>query len=172
MTPNSAAAATALSTLAGFGVGGLIVPAATIAIIACPDDVIATTAALTLAVRAVGGSIGYSIYFNIFSKKLTSALPARVAEYALSSGLPETSLVEFVTKFLGGDMTGLASVDGVTGEVIAAASFGSQWAYADSLKWVFVTSVPFGVCAIVASIFLGDIKKYMTNRVASNITHG
>lgn len=48
--------------MAGFGVGGVLVPAATIAITVTPDTTIATCVALSLAIRTIGGSIGYAIY--------------------------------------------------------------------------------------------------------------
>lgn len=48
--------------LAGLGIGGIVVPASIITMIVCPDDLIATVAALTLSVRVIGGSIGYCIY--------------------------------------------------------------------------------------------------------------
>lgn len=73
--------------LAGLGIGGIVVPASIIcklffhpliksatltvtATIICPDDLIATVAALTLAVRVIGGSVGYCIYYNVFICKL------------------------------------------------------------------------------------------------------
>lgn len=37
--------------------------------IICPDDLIATVAALTLAIRVIGGSIGYCVYYNVFVHK-------------------------------------------------------------------------------------------------------
>jgi hypothetical protein len=49
----------ALGTIAGFGVGGVLVPPSTIAITVCPDRLIATTVALSLSIRVIGGSIGY-----------------------------------------------------------------------------------------------------------------
>jgi len=39
------------------------------ATIICPDDLIATIAALTLAIRVIGGSIGYCVYYNVFVSK-------------------------------------------------------------------------------------------------------
>ena len=48
--------------LAGLGIGGIVVPASIITMIICPDDLIATIAALTLSIRVIGGSIGYCIY--------------------------------------------------------------------------------------------------------------
>jgi Na+/melibiose symporter-like transporter len=47
--------------VAGLGIGGILVPAAIISAIVCPDELIATVTALTLAIRVLGGAIGYSI---------------------------------------------------------------------------------------------------------------
>ena len=65
MNPTNVVTTIALGTLACFGLGGVIVPAATVAMIAAPDALITTCAALSLSVRAVGGAIGYSIYYNV-----------------------------------------------------------------------------------------------------------
>lgn len=62
VTPDQPKLAVALGTLAGFGVGGVLVPAATIAITVTPDTTIATCVSLSLAIRAIGGAIGYAIY--------------------------------------------------------------------------------------------------------------
>jgi len=58
VTPDNEIATVALATIACFGLGGIIVPAATTAMIAAPDALITTCAAISLSVRAVGGSIG------------------------------------------------------------------------------------------------------------------
>ena len=52
-----------LLVLAGLGIGGIVVPASIITTIICPDDLIATIAALTLAIRVLGGAIGYTVYY-------------------------------------------------------------------------------------------------------------
>lgn len=41
-----------------------------------------------------------------------------------------------------------------------------QWAFADALKYVWYTTIPFGIISFIACLFLPNIKKYMTNRVA------
>ena len=48
-------------TIAGLGIGGIVVPASIISTIICPDELIATVAALTLSIRVLGGAIGYAI---------------------------------------------------------------------------------------------------------------
>jgi len=50
--------------LASLGIGGIIIPTTIITTIICPDDLIATIAALTLAIRLIGGVVGYTIYVS------------------------------------------------------------------------------------------------------------
>lgn len=150
--------------------GGLIVPASTYATVACPDDLIATTVGLILALRAVGGSIGFAIYYNIFRNKLDTKLPTTIAQYAVQAGLPLSSATEFVTNFLT-NATALATVPGVTPAIIAAGAEGSRWAFASSLKYIFYTSIPFGVIATGCAMWLGDITPLMTNRIVATLNH-
>ena len=136
MNPDNVVATVAVGICAAFGLGGVLVPAATVAMIAAPDALITTCAAISLSVRAVGGAIGYSIYFNIFSGKLKQKLPLLVGEYAVKAGLPLASAELFVGTYLL-TPTKIESVPGVTAEVLAGALKGSQWAYAESLHYVW-----------------------------------
>lgn len=170
VTPETPGMAVALGTICGFGVGGLLVPTQTVAITCSPDAFIATTTALSLAVRVIGGSIGYAIYYNVFSNKLTTELPAQVARYAIAAGLPATSATAFVGTFLTAPEN-ITQVPGVTPAIIAAATTGSQWAYAEGLQLVWYVSIPFGVCAIIACCFIGNTSAFQTNRIAAHIRH-
>ncbi|CAO2655668.1 Nn.00g044710.m01.CDS01 [Neocucurbitaria sp. VM-36] len=170
MTPENESLVLALGALAGFGVGGVLVPAATVAMLVCPDALITTAAALSLSIRTVGGSIGYSIYYNIFATKLTKNLPAYTARYAIAAGLPLSSTEAFVGLFLTAPAElATTPIEGVTPAVIAGATKGTQWAYSESLKYVWFTSIAFGCMAIVCTALLPSTKKYQTNRVAVQI---
>jgi hypothetical protein len=57
----------------------------------------------------------------------------------------------------------------LTPVVVQAAGVSSKWAYAESLKFVWYTSIAFAGISINAYIFLGDISEYMTNRIAADI---
>ncbi|KAF1809090.1 putative major facilitator superfamily transporter [Eremomyces bilateralis CBS 781.70] len=168
--PDNAKMSVAFATLGGFGVGGIIAPVATIAMMACPDTLIATCAALSLCVRALGGAMGYAIYFNVFNSKLKTALPARVAEYALAAGLPVSNTATFVETFLTVPHQ-VSTIPGVTPEIIQAAIIGSRWGYSDAFRWVWISSIPFGVCAIIVACFLPNLAKHSTNRIAAKIAH-
>ncbi|KAF2165420.1 hypothetical protein M409DRAFT_55818 [Zasmidium cellare ATCC 36951] len=168
VTPNTPRMAVALGTIAGFGVGGVYIPAATIALTATPDELLATTGALSLSVRTIGGSIGYTIYFNVFSTRLAKRLPTALAAAAAGAGLPTESLETFVKTFVASPAMA-AEIPGVTQQIIAAAASASQWSYAYALSYVWYVSIAFGVLSVVASIFLGNVTKYMTNRIAAQI---
>lgn len=168
VTPDTPKMAVALGTIAGFGVGGVYIPAATIALTATPDELLATTGALSLSVRTIGGSIGYTIYFNVFSTRLAKRLPTALAAAAAGAGLPAANLEAFVKAFVASPAAAM-EVSGVTQQVIAAAAQASQWSYAYALSYVWYVSIAFGVLSVVASIFLGNVTKYMTNRIAAQI---
>ena len=136
MTPDNIVTTIALATLACFGLGGVIVPAATVAMIAAPDALITTCAALSLSVRAVGGSIGYSIYYSIFHDKLLANYPVQVATYAIGAGLNPKEAKLFV-ETLSVNATAVLEIPGVTLEIFGAGLLGSQWAYALSLHYVW-----------------------------------
>lgn len=166
LTPDTPHLVFVFGILCAFGVGGVLVPAATIAVTVAPDNLIATTVALALSIRVIGGSIGYSIYYNVFVNKLTPALPLYIGEYAVKAGLPPSSAILFVTTYFTAPAN-ITSVPGVNAAVLEGAVIGSRWAYAHALKYVWIVSVPFGVLATVACLFLGDIGSYMTDRVAA-----
>lgn len=164
-TPDTAKLAVGLGTIASFGIGGVLVPSATVALIVVPDALLATTAALSLSIRTIGGSIGFTIYYNVFVNKLTKALPERVAEYAIGAGLSPADATGFVTAFLTAPAT-IADAPGYTPEIAAAATIGTKWAYAYALKYVWICSIPFGCLAVIGCCLLPSVKKYQTNRVA------
>jgi len=167
-TPDTPGMTVAFGTLAGIGIGGVIVPATTVSLIVVPDPLLATAAALALSIRTVGGSIGYTIYAAIFNNKLRNNLPRIVAAYVSKAGLPSTYLNEFVTIFLTAP-TKLATAPGYTPAIAEAATIGSRWAYAESLKYVWYVTIPFGVLAAISCLFLPSIRNYQTNRIAVQI---
>jgi hypothetical protein len=130
-----------------------------------PDAFIATTAALSVSVRVLGCSIGYSMYYNVFANKLNAKLPLLIGESAVAAGLPLTLAEEFVIAYLTAPKS-VSLVPGVTPAVINAAEIGSRWAYSDSLVYVWYMSIAFGVLSIIACLFLGNIRPYLTHRIA------
>ncbi|KIX96769.1 uncharacterized protein Z520_07489 [Fonsecaea multimorphosa CBS 102226] len=166
--PDNAAVAVTLAAIGCIGVGGVITPSATLAMMACPDSLLATCVALSLAIRTAAGSIGYAIYFNVLENKLKNTLPTRVAEFAVAAGLPASEGATFAGLYLTTPQNA-TSLPGVTAKVLEAAVIGVRWGYSDAFKYVWYTSIPFGVLALVAACFVPKLEKHITNRIAAKI---
>ncbi|KAI6827056.1 MFS multidrug transporter-like protein [Hortaea werneckii] len=137
-----------LLVLAGLGIGGIVVPASIITTIICPDDLIATIAALTLAIRVIGGSIGYCVYYNVFINKFVPA-----ATYYIGGTMTEKlnitseELIGKAIEITGAsllpalkEIPGIGDVPGAYEMVVVA----GQMAYAEAYKWVYYVSIAFG----------------------------
>ena len=136
-TPFNVGQSVAFATLCSLGIGAVIVPALTLALYASPDEYIGTTAALSLAARFLGGSVGTTIYFNIFNTAFTSNFPAFVVPAVVAAGLPMTSVEAFVGA-LATDPTTAVGIPGVTMEILQIGVLQTQWALTYSLKGVWL----------------------------------
>jgi len=142
-----------------------IVPA-----IICPDDLIATVAALTLAIRVIGGSIGYCVYYNVFVNKFVPAATYYIGgAMELKLNITDPELIGEAIALTGASLLqdlkvipGIADVPGAYELVVAA----GQLAYAEAYKYVYYVSIAFGAISVIAACFLGDINKYMDDHVA------
>lgn len=179
-----------LLVLAGLGIGGIVVPASIITTIICPDvrpipsplpspsptslippqDLIATVAALTLAVRVIGGSIGYTTYYNVFlSKFVPNAIYYIGGAMELELGITNPEAIETaITLTSASLLEELKLIPGIAGndtawEIVVGAG---QIAYAESYRWVYLVSIAFGGVSVIAACFLGNIDKYMDDHVA------
>lgn len=155
--------------VAGLGIGGIVVPASIMTTIICPDDLIATATALTLSIRVIGGAVGYTTYYNIFQSKFVEAITKRMLAAALANELYNVPTIiraaELTASSLTEDILYLPGIDGnVT--IWNALVLAGQESYAEAYPYVYYASIAFGAVAIIASAFLGDIRKYMDDHVA------
>ncbi|KAL4793991.1 fungal trichothecene efflux pump-domain-containing protein [Aspergillus venezuelensis] len=134
--------------VAGLGIGGIVVPASIITTIICPDDLIATISALTLSIRVVGGSIGYTIYYNIFVNKFGPNAEHYIGGVmATQLNITDVSLIgEAIELTAASLIDGLHEIPGIQGNEAAydAIVTAGRVAYAASYKWVYYASVGFG----------------------------
>ncbi|KAG2164647.1 MFS general substrate transporter [Aureobasidium pullulans] len=156
--------------VAGLGIGGIVVPASIITTIICPDDLIATVAALTLAIRVIGGSIGYCVYYNVFINKFVPSAThyiggTMVFKLNITSPAVIKAAIELTGASLLSELETLPGIKGVPGayEMVVIAG---RLAYAEAYKYVYYVSIAFGGVSIIAACFLGDINKYMDDHVA------
>ena len=163
-----------LLILAGLGIGGIVVPASIITTIICPDDLIATVAALTLAIRVIGGSIGYTIYYNVFYNKFVHNAEFYIGgAMELQLGIIDGNAITQAATLTGASLLeGIKEIPAVANsplgadkayQIIVAAG---QVAYAESYRYVYLVSIAFGAISIIASLFLGNIDQYMDDHVA------
>lgn len=155
--------------VAGLGIGGIVVPASIITTIICPDDLIATVAALTLAIRVVGGAIGYTTYYNVFYSKFVPALKFNIATACVNNNIFSGDTIKAAAKLTGASLINeilhLPGVDGnvtIWNEIVLA----GQLSYAHAYPYVYYVSIAFGAISIIAACFLGDISQYMDDHVA------
>lgn len=156
-----------LLVISGLGIGGIVVPASIITTIICPDDLIATVTALTLSIRVLGGAIGYTIYYNVFVEKFTENAVAIIGRTAYIFGIRSTPVITAIIELTGaGLLEEIRTLPGVTDTNYPYLVTAGQQAYAASYPYVYYVSIAFGGVSIICSLFLGDIKKYMTDHVA------
>lgn len=169
-TPDNPGYTITMATFAAFGNGALVVPALTLAFYAAPDEFVGTVGALSLSVRFIGGSIGTSIFFNIFFTKFSEFLPRNVAGAAMSAGVSDPTILKALVVAYASQVPGAASmVQGVTAATVAATQYASQMAYAEALKYVWYATIPFGVVSCICCAFLPNIRQFMTSKVAVDI---
>jgi Fungal trichothecene efflux pump (TRI12) len=166
ITPDKATLATILGLIGGFGTGGLIQPAATILMIITPDEALATITALTLSVRLVGASIGYAVYFNIFYNKLAQVLPGLVSQAVIGAGGQADQIGGVLGALVTSNYTAL-------GNFAPRVQLAAQQAYLESnmegFRSVYLVAIGVGGLAVITSAFLGDIRKFMSDRIAVDI---
>ncbi len=87
----------------------------------------------------------------------------------LEMGIIDPTEIETAITLTGASLIeDLAVLPGIAGNATKYATLvmAGQIAYAESYKWVYLTSIAFGGLSIIAACCLGNIEKYMTNRVA------
>ncbi|KAH8684839.1 MFS multidrug transporter-like protein [Tricladium varicosporioides] len=155
--------------VAGLGIGGIVVPASIITTIICPDDLIATVAALTLAIRVVGGAIGYTTYYNVFLNKFKPILAKNILIACMENRILIPNTIKAAAELTGASLLDeILTLPGVDGNrtIWNTIVLAGQNAYADAYPYVYYASIAFGVVSVAASLLLGDISKYMDDHVA------
>ncbi|KAK5654385.1 hypothetical protein OQA88_7294 [Cercophora sp. LCS_1] len=157
----------ALLFIAGLGVGGIVVPASMVTTYICPEDLLATITSLTIAIRIVGGAVGYAVYFNVFANKLGPQLHDMVGGTCVKLGItdPKTigTIIELTAASMVDKIPHLPGVGAVKGEAIIKAG---QVAFSHAYPWVYYCSIAFGAVSILASLGLEDISKFVDDHVA------
>ncbi|KAJ2897395.1 PEP5 [Zalerion maritima] len=143
----------------GIGLGVCLCSLVTIAQLSTPPELIAITSGLMIGMRSLGGSIGLAIYNAIFVEKLTSSISSKIPAAVLPLGLPATSLGDFITYLTNQQTDQLATVEGVTPDIIHAGVDALLESYTVGFRFVWIAAGCFTVVAAVAAVFIRDQKQ-------------
>jgi MFS family permease len=169
--PNNERLANLFLVISGLGIGGIVVPASIISAIVCPDELIGTVTALTLAIRVLGGAVGYAIYYNVFVSHFTNNVQYYVGGlmekvFGITDVAAITTVINLTAAGLVDDICELPFVTStqMCDELVEA----GQLAYIKSYPFVYYVTIAFGSVSIIASLFLKNINHHMDDHVAAD----
>ena len=149
----------------GLGLGLCLTSLATAAQLSAPPHLISITSGLFIGIRSLGASIGLPIYTAIFNAQLSSHLGNDIAAKVLPLGLPAKSLPLFIGALAANDQKALASIPGVTPQIIGAGVSGLQHAYLEAFRYVWVCAAVMCFVAAIGACFIINPKADFTMHV-------
>ncbi|KAK2809258.1 hypothetical protein FQN50_003899 [Emmonsiellopsis sp. PD_5] len=164
-SPDDRNFAIACSFLAALPIGFVEQQTGAIAQLVVSDKHIGTSFGTMGCVRVGVGVIGTAIVMAILAAKIPIELQAHVAPAALKAGLPETSLAALFAALAKATEDALAAVPGINGEIMAAVGMAQREGYAAAYRYIYYTTIPFGVVATAAACALRPIKHLLTSHV-------
>ncbi len=121
------------------------------------------------AFRSLGGCVGNAVFGTIFREIVNQQLVPRITAAATANGFDVANLAKLIPAVSAagvGVPDAFAAVPGITSAVETATLSALKDAYAHAFKIVFYSTIPFGVIALIAALFIADATKYMTNHTS------
>ncbi|KAL1635144.1 hypothetical protein SLS56_001896 [Neofusicoccum ribis] len=110
--------------------------------------------------RFAGGAVATTVYQTIFNNQIAEWTPKLVVPAALKAGLDQSRVTELLSSLSSPDLSTLFSPD-----VVAAASEALKNAYCKGIFVVSMSSMGFGIVAIIACLSCKDVESKMTNTI-------
>ena len=118
--------------------------------------------------RSMGGSVGNAIFGTILRTSASRELATRIAAAATAHGY-RGNLTDLLTAVIdagnGVPNTFSALGGGISKTLEAACLHAFKEAYASAFRMVFFSTIPFGVIALCAALFIKDASELMTSQV-------
>lgn len=114
-------------------------------------------------IRSAISTVAATVYVVVLINRLAVTIPAVVPPAVVAAGLPESSVVAYLTAFGTGNFTG---IEGLTPAISAIGVAAYKEASAQAYKTVFLTTLIFSGIAMVLSVFNPNVDDKMTNEVA------
>ncbi|KAL1639701.1 hypothetical protein SLS58_007599 [Diplodia intermedia] len=110
--------------------------------------------------RFAGGAVATTVYQTIFNNEVTKWTPKLVLPAALEAGLDQSRSAELLS------VIGTSQLStSFSPAVVAAASEALKWAYCKGIFLVAMSSMGFGIVAIIACLLCKDVDSKMTNTI-------
>lgn len=140
----------------GFGLAVIVVALVAIAQLSAPADLISPATGLMISSRVTGATVGLVIFNAILSAALKSKLVPSITEAALSNGLPSSSLADFLGVIDGGNGTAIASIPGVTEEILDAVTIAQRHVFNIGFRNTYATACAFSAAAVIGESLVED----------------
>ncbi|CAK7210970.1 hypothetical protein SBRCBS47491_000959 [Sporothrix bragantina] len=114
--------------------------------------------------RFAGGAVAITVFSTILSNVTSRNMLKLVPAAATAAGLPSSSVSALLAALPLGAKA-LEAVPGISDSIIAAASKAYQQAYVVGLRTTALSSLSFGIVAIIACICCNDIDDKMNNKI-------
>lgn len=119
--------------------------------------------------RSMGGSVGNAVFNTILKGVVDERLGGHIAAAAIKNGFDPTQLTALIPATVNavvGVPEAFAKVPGITPAIETAAIHAFREVYARAFRTVFLSTLPFGVIAIILACFIRDPSQYLTNHTA------
>ncbi|KAI8951100.1 major facilitator superfamily domain-containing protein [Xylaria longipes] len=166
---DSGSALWGLPVLVGWAFGMVLVTLVTAAQLCVPPALVTISSCLMLAVRALGGTVGFAVYQAVF-QSVVSHLDDNIAEAALAKGLPPAFVSELVDYYrVSRDESTIPGIPGVNSAIAEAAAAAMRNTYQSGFYNVWVTGAAFVSAAAIISIFMYDPSSEFTPHIDAPI---
>ncbi|RKL36658.1 hypothetical protein BFJ72_g8207 [Fusarium proliferatum] len=159
------------TVLAGFGLGFGLVIAVTTGQISTPPGLIATTSGLILTSRSLGGSVALPVYTAILNSSLSKNVGQKIAERVVPLGLSAKDLPAFISALVNNDKRALATIPGVTPQVISAGVAGLRSAYRIAFRGTWSAAAAVSAVGLILALFVRDPRDSFNMHVDAPVDH-
>lgn len=113
-----------------------------------------------------------SIYLTVYQSRLSGYLVKDITAAVAESGLPDDQIAAVISAAKAGTQSAIASIPGMTDQLLAAISTAIQDATSSSFRVTYLSSLSFGGVAFIAAFFATDVDKYLTSFVNKELKTG
>jgi hypothetical protein len=111
---------------------------------------------LILTSRSLGGSVALPIYTAILNSILSKHLGPQIAERVLPLGLSPDNLTAFIGALASNDQQALASIPGVTPDIVSAGLLGYRTAYRLGFRGIWIAAGAVSAVGFILALFVVD----------------